>query len=714
MALTPPCQRPAHRLCNRNGINRTLPATLSSALRKFREPCRRIQPLVSATQTTNTVSTSQLDGQPQQQGQPQPQQPASAGAPPSSASSSATQTDGSSISSTGFVLRPVHIALFTLIFVGGAVFAAVTLQFTADMEFSTAVTTVLRRVAKSVAFRQLVVIAVAILLVRFGLNSVLKALAAFSSSPVQWDKTKTYYILREVYQPLELLLMVAALCTIADTFVPSLISVPKSTVSHVVKSILSTSFIIGFSSVVFNLKSRFCKENAWQAEMKGDITAQRRWEAYDKLGTFVIYVMSFVLGIQAIGLEVTSVLAIGGIGGLAIGLAGREICENLLNGFLIMSTSPFEVGDEVHFFHSNKNVEGIVMDIGWYRTQIRSFEREVFVIPNAVFSKNIVLNISRKNREWRFFEQLAIRVQDVQKANNIVNDIRRIVRNDTRIINKLHRRIFLDKITHEDCKIYLSFYLEAANRDAFMAIKQDLLLSFVDCVERNEAKLATPRTVVDMDPEMSRAINAFNPMLAGLAAAGMAQAQQTVNHARLLAESRTTITAEAVPVSGNSNSSTSTSKSTSSNSSSSSSSGGGSSGGGSSGGSGNSSNGAKAQEGPAAATATSSGSSGGSASNTAVAIPVSSVPLPLSSNNVVGASGVSSKVQGSSSSSPSSSASKGGQDVPSGSVGSNGGAGSSALNGAAAGPADGKAANGPMGFMTGVLRRVATAVFSDG
>lgn len=37
-------------------------------------------------------------------------------------------------------------------------------------------------------------------------------------------------------------------------------------------------------------------------------------------------------------LAVTSVLAIGGIGGLAIGLAGREICENLLNGFLIMST----------------------------------------------------------------------------------------------------------------------------------------------------------------------------------------------------------------------------------------------------------------------------------------------------------------------------------------------------------------------------------------
>ena len=55
-----------------------------------------------------------------------------------------------------------------------------------------------------------------------------------------------------------------------------------------------------------------------------------------------------------------------------------------------------------------------------YRTQIRSFEREVFVIPNSVFSKNIVLNITRKNREFRFFEVLLIRVQDVQKVGVVL------------------------------------------------------------------------------------------------------------------------------------------------------------------------------------------------------------------------------------------------------------------------------------------------------
>ncbi len=140
------------------------------------------------------------------------------------------------------------------------------------------------------------------------------------------------------------------------------------------------------------------------------------------------------------------------------------------------------------------------------------------------------------------------------QANTIIQDIRRIVRNDQRIITKLHRRIFLDKLTHEDCRIYVSFYVgenarkhqtssaltiqnpvpycsvcgryvstraclmvlascllvcvpaEAQNREAFMTVKQDLLLAFVDCVERNGARLAVPRTTVSLAARRTFAI----------------------------------------------------------------------------------------------------------------------------------------------------------------------------------------------------------------
>ena len=48
--------------------------------------------------------------------------------------------------------------------------------------------------------------------------------------------------------------------------------------------------------------------------------------------------------------------------------------------------------------------------------------------------------------------------------------------------------------------IYLSAYVEAANRDAFMAVKQDLLLAFVDCCNRNGAHLSRKRTQVPPPP----------------------------------------------------------------------------------------------------------------------------------------------------------------------------------------------------------------------
>lgn len=52
-----------------------------------------------------------------------------------------------------------------------------------------------------------------------------------------------------------------------------------------------------------------------------------------------------------------------------------------------------------------------MLDVGWYRTTIRSFEREIFNIPNSVFSRNVVLNVTRKNKEWRFYEFIGEAVQ---------------------------------------------------------------------------------------------------------------------------------------------------------------------------------------------------------------------------------------------------------------------------------------------------------------
>lgn len=82
------------------------------------------------------------------------------------------------------------------------------------------------------------------------------------------------------------------------------------------------------------------------------------------------------------------------------------------------------------------------------------------------------------------------------KIPMVIADMRKLIRQDQRIIQRLHRRVFLDKVTREQITIYISFYVEAANRDAFMSVKQDLLLAFMECIDRNGAYLAKNRLQV--------------------------------------------------------------------------------------------------------------------------------------------------------------------------------------------------------------------------
>jgi hypothetical protein len=99
----------------------------------------------------------------------------------------------------------VYVLIFGLVFLGGLLFASMSLQLTSDLGFSDALTKVVRRIFRSIAFRQLLVITACMLMVRFALNSVLRLLAKWSASPVQWDKSKLYYVMKEVRDPAALM-----------------------------------------------------------------------------------------------------------------------------------------------------------------------------------------------------------------------------------------------------------------------------------------------------------------------------------------------------------------------------------------------------------------------------------------------------------------------------------------------------------------------------
>ena len=140
--------------------------------------------------------------------------------------------------------------------------------------------------------------------------------------PLSQEKSSEYYILREVYRPLEFLFSVAAVTTLAENFLPQLIALPKAMVQTVVRSTLSLTFVLAAARVVFNIKGRVTREAAWKLELSGDLTKQRRVEAVDKLLSVLFLLVTSVLGLQAAFVWWSPLQAVFGTAGLSAAEVG--------------------------------------------------------------------------------------------------------------------------------------------------------------------------------------------------------------------------------------------------------------------------------------------------------------------------------------------------------------------------------------------------------
>ena len=104
----------------------------------------------------------------------------------------------------------------------------------------------------------------------------------------------------------------------------------------------------------------------------------------------------FVLG--NLGVNVTSLLAGLGLGGLAVALAAQDTIRNLLGGVTIFADRPFQVGDWVVM----NDIEGTVEHVGFRSSRVRTFYNSVVTVPNARIVDTHVDNMGL--RQWRRYK----------------------------------------------------------------------------------------------------------------------------------------------------------------------------------------------------------------------------------------------------------------------------------------------------------------------
>jgi len=105
-----------------------------------------------------------------------------------------------------------------------------------------------------------------------------------------------------------------------------------------------------------------------------------------------IWIISIVLVLQNLDINVTSLVAGLGIGGLAIALAAQETLKNFLGSIAIFSDRPFHVGDRIQV----EGMDGAVEAVGFRSTKIRTLDGTLVTIPNSKIADSVINNIARR------------------------------------------------------------------------------------------------------------------------------------------------------------------------------------------------------------------------------------------------------------------------------------------------------------------------------
>lgn len=120
----------------------------------------------------------------------------------------------------------------------------------------------------------------------------------------------------------------------------------------------------------------------------------------------MIFLVSLAIILQNFGVNLSALLAVLGLGGLAVSLAAKETLEDMISGFIILIDRPFQVGDRIKI--ESMDMWGDVEAISSRTTQIRTLDNRLVIIPNSVIGNGQIEKFTYPDPSYRIDVSLGI------------------------------------------------------------------------------------------------------------------------------------------------------------------------------------------------------------------------------------------------------------------------------------------------------------------
>lgn len=245
-----------------------------------------------------------------------------------------------------------------------------------------------------------------------------------------------------------------------------------------------------------------------RGELVGEKIDRTTADAIAQLLRVSVIITATLVGLQSLGFNISAVLAFGGIGGIAVGFAAKDMLANFFGGLMIYLDRPFAVGDWVR--SPDRNIEGTVERIGWRLTIIRTFDKRPLYIPNSVIATVAVENPSRMTHR-RINETIGVRYDDLAKLPAIIDEVKSMLLAHPDIASDQTLMVNFDSFAASSLDFFIYTFTKTTNWVEYHKVKQDVLFRISDIIAKHGAEVAFPTSTVHIPDGLQLQTN--NPAL---------------------------------------------------------------------------------------------------------------------------------------------------------------------------------------------------------
>jgi len=210
----------------------------------------------------------------------------------------------------------------------------------------------------------------------------------------------------------------------------------------------------------------------------------------------ILTISCILMVVQNMGYSVSALIASLGIGGIAVAMAAKDTIANFFGSVMLLLDRPFRIGDWIR----TTEFEGIVEDIGFRSTRIRTFSKTLVNVPNSLLANMVVDNVDampKRRIKMRISITYAAGPKKMQQA---LDGIKTILRQHQGIDQEFFLVNF-DEFEDSGLSIFLYYFSSSSGWADYLQVRQEVNLQIMTLLEKLDVEFAFPSQSIYLEGE---------------------------------------------------------------------------------------------------------------------------------------------------------------------------------------------------------------------